>query len=182
MVKWISDKEANNIPPYPFTNVGVGALVADSQNRLLVIQEKYEVRGLKLWKFPGGVSQQGEEIGETAERETFEETGIRGKFESILSVRHLHKYQFGSSDLYIVCLLTVDETDPSALNLTRCEQEIDAVQWMPIEEAMECMSEYNQFIVKKYLLSKETGFSIGKDEISFILGGKVSVYSLHQNK
>lgn len=180
MVKWISQSESNNIPPYPFTNVGVGGLVVDSKNRLLVIQEKYTVRGLKMWKFPGGVSQPGEEIGQTAERETFEETGIKAKFKSILSIRHLHKYQFGCADLYVVCLLTIDESDPAALNLKRCEQEIDAVQWMPLEEAMTCLSEYNRFIVQKYLLSKETGFSISRDEVNFILGGKVSVYSLEK--
>ena len=182
MLKWISEEETNNIPPYAFTNVGVGGLVVDSKNRLLVIQEKYPVRGLKLWKFPGGVGQQGEEIGEIAEREVFEETGIKAKFDSILSIRHLHKYQFGCSDLYIVCLLTVDESDPAALTLTRCEQEIDAVQWMPLEEAMECMSEYNRFIAQKYLMCKETGFSIGHDQVEFIVGGKLSVYSLKKTE
>lgn len=180
MVKWISETESNNIPAYPFTNVGVGGLVVDSQNRVLVIQEKYDVRGMKLWKFPGGVGVQGEEIGQTAEREVFEETGIKANFHSILTIRHLHRYQFGCSDLYIVCLLTVDESDPNALNLTRCTQEIAALQWMPLEQAVQCLSEYNRFVVQKYLLSKRTGFSIASDDVSFILGGSLKVYSLKQ--
>lgn len=150
----------------------------DSRNRVLVIQEKYSVRGLKLWKFPGGVGLQGEEIDDVAQREVLEETGIKAKFDSILSIRHLHKHQFGCSDLYVVCLLTVDESVPFALTLTKCEQEIEAVQWMPLEEAMTCLSQHNKLVVQKYLLSKETGLSIGKDEIDFILGGKATVYSL----
>lgn len=182
MVKWISPDEPDNIPPYAFTNVGVGGLVIDSRDRVLVIQEKYAVRGTKWWKFPGGVSVQGEEIGETAEREVFEETGVNCKFSAILTVRHLHKYQFGCSDFYIVCLMTVDESDPNALKLDRCEHEIDAVQWMPLEEALTQLSDFNQFVVKKYLLSKQTGFYISDEDVSFILGGKLKVYSINKKE
>ena len=178
MIKWVSADEPNNIPVYPFTSIGVGGLVIDSCNRVLVIQEKYSVGGKKQWKLPGGVSHQGEAISMTAEREVWEETGIRGSFQSILTIRHLHEYQFGCADLYIVCLLTVDESCPDALKLNKCDHEIDAVQWMPLEEAEQVMSPHNRFVIDKYRLSQRTGCAIRASEVDFILGGTTTVYAL----
>ena len=58
MVKWIAPNEPNNIPAYPYTNVGVGALVVDASNNVLVVQEKFSPVG-RMWKFPGGYAEQG---------------------------------------------------------------------------------------------------------------------------
>lgn len=74
MTKWICD-QPNNIPSYPYTNIGVGALVIDDQERVLVVKEKYAPAGIRLWKFPGGYATQGEEFSTVAEREVLEETG-----------------------------------------------------------------------------------------------------------
>ena len=51
------ENEENRLPKYPFTSVGVGGLVVDSKNRLLLMKEK---RGIyKGWKFPGGLADPG---------------------------------------------------------------------------------------------------------------------------
>ena len=39
------------------------------------------------WKLPGGLMDLGEEIGEAAAREVYEETGVRAKFQSLVSMR-----------------------------------------------------------------------------------------------
>ncbi len=55
--------------------------------------------GHNHWKFPGGRSDPGEDIGATAVREVWEETGVRTKFESLVAFRHSHHAPFGISDL-----------------------------------------------------------------------------------
>ncbi|CAD7688774.1 unnamed protein product [Nyctereutes procyonoides] len=57
-----------------------------------------------IWKFPGGLSEPGEDIGDTAFREVFEETGIKSEFKSLLSIlqQHANPGAFGKSDMYII--------------------------------------------------------------------------------
>lgn len=96
------------------------------------MQEKW-LRGMKIahWKLPGGVLDPGmyvyclvgspsrplvdfsagENVWETAIREVLEETGIRTEFVSLLSFRHMHKYNWGIDDLYFACLLRPLNTD-----------------------------------------------------------------------
>lgn len=180
LYKWIAEDETDNIPAYPYTNLGVAGLVIDSQDRALVVQEKYTIKGLRPWKFPGGTANQGEDIGETAEREVLEETGVRCKFHSILMMRHLHKYQFGTSDFFITCLMKVDESSPDALKLQKCEQEIHDVAWIPIDELVSQLSDFNRSCLDKYSLMKKTGLGLKYEKVPFILGGEVGVYALNR--
>ncbi|CAG2117316.1 unnamed protein product, partial [Medioppia subpectinata] len=74
MNKWLSTTEPKNIPGYAFTNVGVGGLVIDDNDRVLVVKEKHFFGNQQMWKFPGGYAIQGEDFGQTAVREVLEET------------------------------------------------------------------------------------------------------------
>ena len=159
MYKFICDTEIDNIPKYPFTNIGVGAVVIDSQNRVLVVKEKYPLGVKKLWKFPGGSADQGEDIGETAEREVFEETGIRATFHSILTLKHWHEYLFGS-DIFITCAMTVDETEPNALQLKKCNQEMEDVAWIDVKQVLPRLSAFSRYALEQYWLMKQTGFAL----------------------
>ena len=47
------------------------------------------------WKLPGGLMDLGEEVGEAAAREVYEETGVRAKFQSLVSMRVQHGAAFG---------------------------------------------------------------------------------------
>lgn len=177
LYKWVCKEESDNVPSYPFTNIGVAGLVIDSEDRVLVIQEKYTIKGMRPWKFPGGTADKGEDIGKTAEREVFEETGIRCKFHSILTMRHMHKYQFGSSDIFITCLMTLDESKPDSHELTKCTQEIHDVAWKSIDELIPHLTEFNRFCLEKYWFTKKTGVALTSEKVPFILGGDVTVYS-----
>lgn len=134
--------------------------------------------GMRPWKFPGGSADQGEDIGVTAEREVFEETGIKSQFHSILTMRHLHKFQFGSSDIFITCLMTLDESQPDALKLKKCEQEIHDVAWMHIQEAIHQLTDFNKYCLEKYFLMKKTGIALKSEKVPFILGGYSTVYAM----
>ena len=69
----------------------------------------------------------GEELWETAIRETLEETGVRSKFVSMLCFRHMHGYRWGTDDLYFACLLHPLNTD-----ITVNPAEIAAAKWMDV--------------------------------------------------
>ena len=64
-----------------------------------------------LWKLPGGLVEVGESIGETAEREVWEETGIKAKHVGILAFRELLKFHFDQQDMYFICLLELMESE-----------------------------------------------------------------------
>ncbi|XP_014394514.1 PREDICTED: nucleoside diphosphate-linked moiety X motif 6 [Myotis brandtii] len=84
-----------------------------------------------MWKFPGGLSEPGEDIGDTAVREVFEETGIRSEFRSLLSIRqqHSHPGAFGKSDMYIICRLK-----PRSFTIELCPHECLRCEWMDLTD------------------------------------------------
>nr|KAF6401925.1 nudix hydrolase 6 [Rousettus aegyptiacus] len=84
-----------------------------------------------MWKFPGGLSEPGEDIGDTAVREVFEETGVRTEFRSILSLRQQHGIPgaFGKSDMYVVCRLR-----PRSFGINFCQQECLRCEWLDLTD------------------------------------------------
>ncbi|NWI10699.1 NUDT6 protein, partial [Crypturellus soui] len=126
---WLAEGPSR-LPGFATHQVGVaGAVLDESTGKVLVVQDRN--RTVNAWKFPGGLSNPGEDIGDTAVREVFEETGIRSEFRSILSVRqqHSHPGAFGKSDLYFVCRL-----EPSSFTISLCEQECLSCEWMDLGE------------------------------------------------
>uniref|UniRef100_A0A8C0VPW7 Nucleoside diphosphate-linked moiety X motif 6 n=1 Tax=Cyanistes caeruleus TaxID=156563 RepID=A0A8C0VPW7_CYACU len=89
------------------------------------------IQTIYAWKFPGGLSNPGEDIGDTAVREVFEETGIKSEFKSILSIRQQHEHPgaFGKSDMYIICRM-----EPSSFHISFCQHECLRCEWMDLEE------------------------------------------------
>lgn len=108
--------------------VAQGCVMNDNREVLLV-KEKHRHA---MWKFPGGLADPGEGIGEAAVREVLEETGVEADFRSVLSMRHQHDVQFGNSDLYFVCRLMLKEG--GALDITKCSHEIADACWMPLDQ------------------------------------------------
>ncbi|KAH7437013.1 hypothetical protein KP509_05G052500 [Ceratopteris richardii] len=74
-------------------------------------------------------SSQGEDVNEAAEREVKEETGVDAEFVEVLGVRQTHTAPFGKSDIFFICLLR-----PKSKDVVKQDTEIEAVQWMPVEE------------------------------------------------
>lgn len=125
---WLSESE-NTLPPNASHQVGVGC-VLERQGRLLCVQEKYgPLRGLGVWKLPTGLIHAGENIAESAVRETFEETGVASEFVGIIAVRHGHGFNFGKSDLFFVCVLR-----PLSSEIKLQESEIEKAEWIPLDD------------------------------------------------
>lgn len=87
----------------------------------------------------GGYVNLGEEFSDAAVREVFEETGVRSAFSSVLTVRHSHNIQFGRSDVYIICKLSLGLQEMSEKEMEKhmeivVDQEIENAKWMPLTE------------------------------------------------
>src|SRR3954447_19034193 len=64
--------------------LGVGAVILRQEKVLLVCRAQEPCKG--EWTFPGGLVELGETLREAAERETYEETGIRVRAGELLEV------------------------------------------------------------------------------------------------
>src|SRR5438270_13640327 len=64
--------------------LGVGAVVLRGDKVLLVCRAQEPCKG--EWTFPGGLVELGETLRQAAERETYEETGIRVRAGEVLGV------------------------------------------------------------------------------------------------
>jgi len=121
------------VPPPATHYVGVGGMILSEENELLVVQEKRHIQTRPgFYKLPGGLLDQGETISQAAEREVWEETGIRTEFQCLVGYfSHQMTWQFGKSALYHICRLK-----PMSREITIDEQEIAEAKWMPVEEFM----------------------------------------------
>ncbi|XP_050218561.1 nudix hydrolase 2-like [Mercurialis annua] len=129
LVYWIPDTPST-IPANASHRVGVGGIVLNDKREILVVQESTgDFRGTGAWKIPTGAVDEGEDIFTAAKREVKEETGIDTEFKEILAFRQSHKVFFGKSDLFFICMLR-----PVSFDIQKQESEIEAAQWMPIEE------------------------------------------------
>jgi 8-oxo-dGTP pyrophosphatase MutT (NUDIX family) len=139
---WIPDEsiDPNKIPPYSQHYIGVAGCVVDIESRkVLLLTEKYELHQKKdnelpPWKLPGGqLDDPDETIGAAAVREVWEETGVESEFVALLAFRHMHRFRFGKSDLYFVCLCkpkdssTLPDPNPDPHEIALC-------QWFDLDE------------------------------------------------
>lgn len=127
-----------------------------------MIKEKHFFK-TQMWKYPGGYADKGEEFFETAEREIQEETGIKCKFESIIVMRHLHKFAFDCSDIYIVCHLKPVLSQLSLddqLKIEKCVHEIEDCKWIPINELKPQLSSFNAYVLDKYIENRKNNVKI----------------------
>ncbi|XP_053259446.1 nucleoside diphosphate-linked moiety X motif 6 isoform X1 [Podarcis raffonei] len=126
---WLAEGHSR-LPHYATHQVGVAGAVLDVHTgKILVVQDRNKTRN--AWKFPGGLSEPGEDIGNTAVREVFEETGIKSEFKSLLSIRQQHRHPgaFGKSDMYIICRM-----EPSSFKISLCQQECLRCEWIDLAE------------------------------------------------
>lgn len=146
------------IPTAANHTLGVGAVVINDKNELLVIKEKISNLGFKL---PGGHIDNGELITNAVVREVFEETGIEVEFDSIISLGHFYPHQFHKSNLYCVCTAKAKTFE---INIQDSAEIIDA-KWIDVYEylADEKVLAYSKAVVLASL-EKHKGFSLGNLE------------------
>lgn len=156
LVYWIP-QSAHTIPANATHRVGVGVVVMNEKEEVLVVQEKTGIfRGTGVWKFPTGVVDEGEDICAAAVREAKEETGIDAEFVEVLGFRQSHQSFFQKSDLFFVCLLR-----PLSFDIQKQDVEIEAAQWMPFEEyAAQPFSQKNELL--RYIIEMCSAKKNGK--------------------
>lgn len=138
------------VPLHATHYIGIGGVVINDRQELLVVCERHRRTAAPYYKLPGGALLPGEHLVDAVLREVLEETGVRAKFESLVCFRHWHGYRYGKSDIYFVGRLS-----PLSYDVTMQVDEIEECLWMPIEEyfASDMVSVFNKRIVKAALNS-----------------------------
>jgi len=150
---WIDNSTNSTLPAFANHTVGAsGICVNEETNEALVVQDKGK---MQMWKFPGGYSEPGESIGETAVRECREETGVESTFQSILTLRQSHGRQFGQSDFYFICRL-----QPKTFEITPCQVEIERAEWVSLTDLLHSddSSPLTRLVCKMVLHGQQHGY------------------------
>jgi 8-oxo-dGTP pyrophosphatase MutT (NUDIX family) len=138
------------VPTHATHYIGVGGVVINDRQELLVVCERHRRTSQPYYKLPGGALQPGEHLVDAVLREVLEETGVEAKFESLVCFRHWHGYRYGKSDIYFVCRLS-----PLSQDVTMQAEEIEECFWMPVADYFESdlVSPFNKRIVRAALAS-----------------------------
>jgi 8-oxo-dGTP diphosphatase len=138
------------IPTHATHYIGVGGVVINDRQELLVVCERHRRTKQPYYKLPGGALQPGEHLVDAVLREVQEETGVTVKFESLVCFRHWHGYRYGKSDIYFVARLS-----PLSQDVTMQAEEIEECFWMPVADYFESdlVSPFNKRIVRAALNS-----------------------------
>src|SRR5258707_6276093 len=138
------------VPTHATHYIGVGGVVINARQELLVVCERHRRTSQIYYKLPGGALQPGEHLVDAVLREVLEETGVSVKFESLVCFRHWHGYRYGKSDIYFVC-----RRSPLSEDVTMQAEEIEECFWMPVSDYFESdlVSVFNKRIVRAALAS-----------------------------
>ncbi|VVC35623.1 Hypothetical protein CINCED_3A010312 [Cinara cedri] len=144
-------KGENTTVDSPHTYTGAGGLVI-RDDHLLVVKEHHN----PFWKLPGGYVNPGENIGDAAIREVFEETGITAEFVSLVAFRHVLSGSFDCADMYFVTNLR-----PLTFDIVIDKEILDA-KWMKLEDFFTSsdVGQHSRSFVKTFLENRENGVEI----------------------
>ena len=139
-------KEKAIVPTLANHTLGVGAVVINSKNEILLIKE---IIRNEYYKLPGGHIDDAEMISQALSREVFEETGVVAEFEKIISLGHFYQHQFHKSNLYVLCL-----AKPKSSKIdVKDKEEISEAIWLDLDEMFkrDDIHDYTKTIVKSAL-------------------------------
>lgn len=112
------------------------------------------------WDFPKGNIKKGEELTETARRETEEETGIEDiKFIQGFKEKINYFYQRGGKKIYKTVVFFLTETKTKEIKLSF---EHIGFEWLPYKEALDKLTFKNA----KEILKKANEFLIGQKAVN----------------
>jgi len=141
------DKKAY-IPVAPTHTVGVGAIVINKKNEILLVRDRINSNH-SIYKFAGGMVEHADKLSMAIEREVYEETGIKTKFIKMVSILNAHPYRFNKSNIY-----SVFQLEPLTLDINIIDtKEIELALWLPLDDffAHSEMSEFQKDLVREAL-------------------------------
>ncbi len=132
------------IPVPPTHTIGVGAVVINEKNELLMVRDRIHTSH-SIYKLPGGMLEHAQSLEEGVVREVWEETGIKAKLIKMVSVLNSHPFTFNKSNMYIVFHLEALSFEINVIDT----HEIEKALWMPLDEffAHEEMSDFQKDLV-----------------------------------
>lgn len=150
-------EEDVDLPGGPTHQIGAGGVVVNKNDELLVVVERAHAKTRpNYFKLPGGRVDSNERLSVAVEREVWEETGIKARFEAVATFRHWLDFRPNMSDIYFVCRLT-----PLTHEITPQLSEIDRALWMPVNDYLNHpdVSVFNKRVVE--LAHKDDGLRSG---------------------
>jgi len=160
------------IPVPPTHTIGVGAVVINDNNEILLVRDRIHTSH-SIYKLPGGMLEHAQSLEEGVVREVWEETGVNATLIKMVSLLNAHPYRFNKSNMYIVFQLEAQSLEINVIDT----HEIEKAFWMPLEEffAHEEMSDFQKDLVNATL--KNEGISLMKNDVYFPRKKYVEVYS-----
>jgi 8-oxo-dGTP diphosphatase len=107
-------------------------LVSDADRGVLLVRQRY---GHRFYGLPGGVIEKGESPARAAERELFEETGLRAEGLRAAGTRELiypEDGSWGSGKCYLAHIFTAERVIGTPV--PQMPDEIESVDWYPIDD------------------------------------------------
>ncbi len=141
-------KDDRTYPARPM--VGVGALIHDSEGRILLIKRRFEPNKGR-WALPGGMLETGENLADAARREVREELGVDVKVQRLFQVaEEIINDAEGKTRYHFVLVDYLGRLNPSGVEITLNEESERYAWFRPDEVAGLDVSDNTRRIVEKY--------------------------------
>ena len=123
-----ADRSRSFFATLPYKVVAAGVMCRDEQGRLLVVHDSFK----QHWTIPGGVVDADEDPRAAAEREAWEEAGVRVSAGQVLGV-----FSASWPDRVVLVYAAQPLADADHRSGPLHAHEIDAVDWWPVDEALQ---------------------------------------------
>jgi mutator protein MutT len=141
---------SNNITHLPIPAIGVGGIVFNNQQQVLLIQRN-QPPASGLWSIPGGKLEAGESLAEACQREVLEETGLEVQISSLVAVveRRAEGFHYVIID-YLAILKNQEAQLPIA------QSDVAEAKWVGVDEVSEyaLVEGLEEIIFRTYALYK----------------------------
>jgi ADP-ribose pyrophosphatase YjhB (NUDIX family) len=111
------------------TQVHLAHALVVRNGHVLLVASRYPNHAEPLWNLPGGRQRFGELLWETAERELFEETGIRGAAGTLVYVNESY-----DGDRHFVAAVFLTEIGSGELRIPRTGDHVCEAEWVPFAQ------------------------------------------------
>ena len=141
----------SNSTHLPIPSIGVGGIVFNSQQQVLLIQRN-QPPASGLWSIPGGKLEPGESLAKACQREVLEETGLAVLVSALVAVveRQAEGFHYVIID-YLAIL--ADEQNPFPI----AQSDVAQAKWVGIDEVLEyaLVDGLADIILRSYALFKD---------------------------